>query len=105
MRKDWLYIKVHVEWCPLRKPSRMFFRILLCAGGEVGDGKKIGMCSSQTHKKLQGLQLKAMFPYGHPTKGNNACSLSPDSREGPEPTSSQTFIWACALLVPVKNRS
>lgn len=51
MRKAWLYIRVHVERCPLRKPSRVFLRILICAGGEVGDGEEVGMCSFQTHKR------------------------------------------------------
>ena len=101
---------VHIEWCPFRKPSRMFFRILIYTGGEAEMERtkaNLFLCLKEYDGFLGATAEGEWFLRGPPEAVGNTdflSSRSPHTSQGPEPTSSQILIWMWALKVLVKNQ-
>lgn len=104
---------IPVEWCPFRKSSGMFFRILIYTRVEVGEKEQMGICSFKDMRECNGHSEAApgseCFLRGLPeTEGNNdfLSSLSTShTSQGPEPASSHVLIWMWALKILVQTQT
>lgn len=101
---------VHIEWYPFRKPSRMFFRILIYTGGEAEmeiTKANLFLCLKEWDGLSGATAEGEWFLWGPPEAVGNTdflSSQSPHTSQGPETTSSQILIWMWALKVLVKNQ-